>query len=177
MTRKQAEMTGARAYEKSSGAMVTIATVRPHGKTSARFGIVRDEHPDWTPYECTEGELRQRFVIVAADYKHDLPPIGGRIQRMIDAIDNNHGGRLPYCPGHFTEMQFNGNQCGIWYQDGLTLASPFGSTEWTLHITLWGEESIELKASRESVSAAGGHLWPAFKPMMQAAADGKDGAK
>jgi len=171
MTRKQAEMAGARAYEKSSGAMVTITTVRPHGKTSVRFGIARDQHPDWPAYECTEGELRKRFQIVPADYKHDLPPIGGRIQRMIDAIDNNHGGKLPYCPGHFTEMQFNGNQGELRYQDGLTLASPFGSSEWTLRVFLWGSDDINLKASRDTVSAAGGHLWPAFKPMMQAAAD------
>ena len=171
MTRKQAEMTGARAYEKSSGAMVTIATVRPHGKTSARFGIARDEHPDWPPYECTEGELRQRFVIVAADYKHDLPAIGGRIQRMIDAIDTRYNGRLPYMPGNFTEIPFYGTHGGLNYTDSLTLASPFGSSDWTVYLHLWGATGIELKASRDAVSAAGGYLWPAFKPLMQAAAD------
>jgi len=170
MTRKQAEMAGARAYEKSSGAMVTITTVRPHGKTSVRFGIVRDEHPDWTPYECTEGELRQRFVIVAADYKHDLPPIGGRIQRMIDEIDGRYG-KLPYMPGHFTEIPFYGHTGCLNYTDSLTLASPFGSSDWTVCIHLWGATGIELKASRDAVAAAGGHLWPAFKPMIQAAAD------
>jgi len=53
----------------------------------------------------------------------------------------------------------------------LTLASPFGSSEWTLRVFLWGSDDIDLKASRDQVTAAGGHLWPAFKPMMQAAAD------
>lgn len=175
MTKKQLEMVGSRAYEKTSGAMVTISTVKPHGKTSVRFGIVRDAHKGWTPYECTEGELSKRFVLVAADYKHDLPPISGRIQRMIDAIDNNHGGRLPYCPGHFTEFQFAENHNGLQYCDGLTLASPFGSSDWTLHISLWGEESVDLKASRDMVAGTLGELWPAFKPLMQTAA--KDGVE
>jgi hypothetical protein len=151
--------------------MVTIATVRPHGKTSVRFGIVRDEHPDWTPYECTEGELRQRFVIVAADYKHDLPPIGGRIQRMIDTIDTRYEGQLPYMWGNLTEIPFYGHKGELMYQDTLILGSPFGSSDWTVRVFLWGAESIELKASRDAVQAEGGHLWPAFKPMMQAAAD------
>jgi hypothetical protein len=151
--------------------MVTIATVRPHGKTSVRFGIVRNEHPDWTPYECTEGELRQRFVIVAADYKHDLPPIGGRIQRMIDEIDARYNGRLPYMPGYSTEIPFSGTHGGLNYADSLTLTSPFGYLAWTVYLHRWGATGIELKASRDAVSAADGHLWPAFKPMMQAAAD------
>ena len=170
MTKKQAAMAGQRVMDRNYGRLGRITEVNPHGKTSVRFVVVNDGN-DYRG-EYTAGEFDRLKRVLPEDYAHGFPPASERLRGLIQTVDVEFGGRIPFKPGNFTEVQRKvvDEKNGRTEYDCMVQSSPFGHHGWELRIYLWGGQSFDIEATREDMAASGGWTWPAFKPKIEALA-------
>ena len=104
MQKKYREMAGKRLVRSDSGRFFRCTEVKPKGKTSARFVLVREGSERSYPHEYTWGELERGFKVVSEDFTHSFDPVPDRLKALVDFVDTEHNRKLPYKPGHFTEL-------------------------------------------------------------------------